>query len=219
MPDLLPPDPDLAIIHTRNYEVRAFKVDDTRILMRGAVHDLKPAGLYVEDDPDPLTIHHMVVDMTVDITNMRIDDVDVVFESHPHSSCPSIVPHYRALVGLSIARGFTNKVRELFGGPRGCTHTTALLHAMAPVAVQCTWSMRVLRARELGVSPRDPGLMTGDQREAMVRANLGTCHVWDPEGEHVSELRAGRAPEIPIAVSVRLRELGREPDEWVNGRD
>ena len=46
------------------------------------------------------------------------------------------------LVGLSIARGFTHRVRELFGGPRGCTHTTALLQAMAPIAMQCFWSMR-----------------------------------------------------------------------------
>jgi len=38
---------------------------------------------------------------------------------------------------LSIARGFTHKVRGLFGGPRGCTHTTALSQAMAPEAIQC----------------------------------------------------------------------------------
>lgn len=218
MDDLLPPDPDLTPIHTRSYEVRSFRVDDTKILLRGAVRDIKPPGLYVEDDPDPLTIHHMIVDMTVDITDMTITDVSVVFESHPHSSCPSIVPHYGSLVGLSISRGFTHKVRELFGGPRGCTHTTALLQAMAPVAVQCTWSMRVLRARELGLSPRDPGLMDERQREGMIRANLGTCHVWDPDGEHVADLRAGRPPEAPLAVSVRLRELGRDPDEWIRGR-
>ena len=57
---------------------------------------------------------------------------DVVFEAHPHTTCPAIIEHYQGLVGLSIARGFTHQVRELFGGPRGCTHTTALLLAMAP---------------------------------------------------------------------------------------
>ena len=68
----------------------------------------------------------------------------MLFETHPHTECVSIVDAYRGLVGLSITRGFTHKVRELFGGPRGCTHTTALLMAMAPVAVQCIWSMNVV---------------------------------------------------------------------------
>lgn len=218
MDALLPPDPDLVPIHNRTYDVRAFRVDDTRILLRGAVRDLKPAGLYVEGDPDPLTLHHMIVDLTVDTSDMSITDIEVVFEAHPNSACPSIVPHYKSLIGLSIARGFTNKVRELFGGPRGCTHTTALLQAMAPVAVQCTWSMRVLRAREMGISPRDPDVMTPAQRESMMRANLGTCHVWDPEGEHVADMRAGRSPGVPIAVSMRLRELGRDAGEWDQGQ-
>lgn len=218
MRPLLPPDPDLEPIHTRIYEVRAFRVDDSHILLRGVVRDTKPPGLYVEDDPEPLTIHHMIVDMTVEITTMTIETVEVVFESHPSTTCPSIVPHYQSLVGLSIARGFTHRVRELFGGPRGCTHTTALLQAMAPVAVQCTWSMRVLKARETGMAPRDPDTLSSAQREALMQANLGTCHVWDPEGQHVAALRAGQAPGVPMAVSVRLKELGRDPDEWVNGR-
>src|SRR4051812_49539139 len=87
-------------------------------------------------------MHHMQVDLEVAFPSMEIVASTVVFESHPHVLCPSITPHYEKLVGLSIARGFTHKVRELFGGPRGGTHTTALLQAMAPVAIQATWSMR-----------------------------------------------------------------------------
>lgn len=213
---MLPPDPDLQPIHTRNYEVRAFKVDDGSMLLRGAVKDTKPPHLYIEGDDEPLTIHHMVVDLTVSYPMLEITAVEVVFETHPHTLCPTITEHYDKLVGLSIARGFTHKVRELFGGPRGCTHTTALLQAMAPVAVQCTWSMRVAKAREMGDPPRQP--MSPEQREMMFASNINTCHVWDDEGEHVALLRRGEMPEPPLQVTRRLVELGRDPHEWFQRR-
>lgn len=214
--DLLPPDPDLQEIHTRHYEVRAWKIDDTSMLLRGAVRDTKPPGLYIEQDPDRITIHHMVVELTVSYPMLEITDANVVFETHPHSYCPTIADHYQQLIGLSIARGFTHRVRELFGGPRGCTHTTALLQAMAPVAVQCTWSMRVAKARELGDPVRTP--MTPEQREGFFAANLNTCHVWADDGEHVAALRRGEMPEPPMQVTRRLIQLGRDPDEWFRRR-
>ena len=49
---MLPPDPDLPLIHTRNYEVRAYKVSDSEILIRGAVRDDKAPGLYIDNDPE-----------------------------------------------------------------------------------------------------------------------------------------------------------------------
>src|SRR5215204_4851860 len=84
------------------------------------------------------------------MATLEITAAKAVLEVHPHSSCPRIEDHYGNLVGLSIARGFAHKVRELFGGPRGCTHTTALLQAMAPVAIQSIWSLNMGRPREEG---------------------------------------------------------------------
>ena len=133
--DLLPADPDLVPLHTRDYQVRAFKIDDGTILLRGAVRDTKPPGLYIDDDPEPLPIHHMVVDLTLAWPSLEITDAKAVFEVHPQSMCPDIAPAYDRLVGISIARGFNNRVRELFGGPRGCTHITALLAAYAVAQV------------------------------------------------------------------------------------
>ena len=213
MHDLLPPDPnDLELLHTRDYEVRSFRMADDRLLLRGAVRDKKPAGLYVVDDPDPLTIHHMVVELEVSFPAMTIEAARVVFETHPHDGCPRIVDHYEKLVGLSIARGFTHKVREHFGGPRGCTHTTALLQAMAPVAVQSTWSLRN-RPGSNTQSVRAPQRMTLEQRRQLFAHNLNTCHVWDEHGEHVAAIESGNVVR-PIWVVDRLRALGRDPEEW-----
>ena len=209
---ILPPDPEeLEVLHDREYRVRAFRLADDRILLRGAVRDQKPPGLYIDIDPDPLTIHHMQVDLEVDFPSMVIAAVRVVFESHPNETCPTITEHYEGMVGLSIARGFTHKVRELFGGPRGCTHTTMLLQAMAPVAIQCVWSMRASAAKRRSA---DEGGATSPADVEAWRMNLNTCHVWAEDGEWVEHLREGGEFPAPVFVRGRMRELGLDADEW-----
>jgi len=208
----------LEVLHDREYRVRAFRRADDVILIRGAVRDQKPPGLYLAIDPDPMTIHHMQIDLEIAFPSLEIVDARVGIEVHPNRECPSIEDHYGKLVGLSIARGFTHRVRELFGGPRGCTHTTALLQAMAPVAIQCVWSMQASAARR-----RDGGEPAGgepasepspEQRSAMWQMNLNTCHVWDEHGEQVARLRAGGDFEPPLWASARMVELGLKPEDW-----
>ena len=62
---LLPPDEDLDLLHTRNYEVRVYQHSDDELLVRGAVSDLKPPGLYVKDDAAPLEMHQMQIELRV----------------------------------------------------------------------------------------------------------------------------------------------------------
>ena len=187
-------DPDTELIHERAYVVRAYRKDASTLILRGAIRDQKPPGLYVPSDPEPLTVHHMVVDLTIAVPSLEITDARAVLETHPHSACPRIEDHYRHLIGLSIARGFTHKVRELFGGPRGCTHTTALLQAMAPVAVQSMWSFRVAAANDA----HTPSPMSNEMRQQAMLMNLNTCHVWAEGGEQVASIRNGEPMEIPV---------------------
>ncbi len=209
---LLPPDDDLDLVHTRNYEVKVYYLEADELLVRGAISDMKPPGLYVVDDPEPLEIHQMHVELTVAIPDLTITAANVVFESHPHESCPMITTHYQKLVGLQVARGFTHKVRELFGGPRGCTHTTALLQAMGPAIVQSTWSVSVKKARQLGATV---GTSDSDEaRKNRYKGNINTCHVWEEDGEHVAEMLSGASPSPPLQVTERLVKLGRKPEEW-----
>ena len=133
-------------------------------------------------------------------------------EVHPHATCPRIEDHYQHLVGLSIARGFTHKVRELFGGPRGCTHTTALLQAMAPVAIQSTWSFRARVARTTGQGTADWG--SPEARERGIAMNLNTCHIWAEDGDQVRSIRAGEPMEVPVWIQKRFAKLGLDPKSW-----
>ena len=217
MDTLLPPDPELELLHTRTYEVRSYRKDDDTMMIRGAVRDVKPAGLMLDGDPEPLTIHHMIVEIDVTMPTMDIIRAEVVFEERPHSTCTGIVPHYEKLVGLSIARGFTHKVRELFGGPRGCTHVTALLQAMAPVSIQSRFSLLASSRRAAGAAGTPGGgsvMPTTEQRLAMMAGNINTCHVWDEEGDMVEGMRRGDERELPLWIGKRLVKLGRDPQSW-----
>lgn len=213
MPALLPPDDDLELIHTRNYETKVYFVSENELLVRGAVRDTKPPGLYVKDDTRALDIHEMHVELRVAMPKLEISAVEVLFETHPTATCPHIVDHYDKLVGLSIARGFTHKIRDLFGGPRGCTHTTALLQAMAPAVVQSLWSVSFRNSRR-AADPAEMRAPAAVNRERMFAGNLNTCHVWAEDGEHVASIRRGDMPPPPLSITKRLEELGRDPSEW-----
>lgn len=207
---ILPPEPEGAfpILHDREYRVRAHRLGADRILIQGAVRDQKPPGLYLRVDPEPLTIHHMQVSIEISFPALEILAVTTHFEQHPREECPSITDHYENLVGLSIARGFTHRARELFGGPRGCTHTTALLQAMAPIAMQCFWSMRAAGAAMAGEP--DPMLDTSRHDDDMWRKSINTCHVWDEHGPAVAAREAGVPEGAPVFLRGRLAKLGLE---------
>lgn len=203
-------DAGLELLHDRAYAVQVFRRSESEIIARGTVRDVKPPGLYVEGDPDALTMHDMTVVLTVSYPALEIMRADVDFGTFPQPTCPGIAEGYRGLAGISIARGFTHKVRELFGGPRGCTHVTALLQAMAPAVVQSTWSMRILNQRA--------GTPAETFSGAFQDRNQDTCHVWASDGELMAAVERGDAIGPGLPVRNRLVELGQDPQEWWEAR-
>lgn len=207
---LLPePDGEEPLLHQREYVVRSYRAGPGRMRIRGMVHDQKPPGMIIEGDPDPLSVHRMVVDLLVDYPSLQIAAAEVVMEVTPHEGCTSIEPAYAQLVGVSVTRGFSRKVQELFGGPRGCTHVGALLQAMAPVAIQSRWSMRALE----GV-PVEVGKTATEQRLEAMTFNFNTCHVWDAEGDLAQRVQGGEEPDPPRWAVERLATLGRTVAWW-----
>jgi hypothetical protein len=192
-------------------------MSDAKFLLRGVVVDEKPAGLYIENDPDPIWMHHMIVDLEIVYPTFLIEKASVEFKNHPHLGCTNITDHYKKLEGMSIARGFNAKVRELFGSSRGCTHIGALLAAMAPVAIQTGWSMRVSSVVDIDDSSKSPEDFQ-EQRIKQFASTINTCHIWDEHGEMVSKVRRGEEIEMPLPVVRRLRDLGRDETDWLAGR-
>ena len=210
-------EPDLPLLHDRTYSVRSYRKSATELLIRGQIQDQKPPGTYIDDDPDPLTVHHMVVDLHVQFPEMMIVGAEVIMETHPHTNCPTITDHYEKLIGLSIARGFSRQIRDLFGGPRGCTHTTALLQAMAPVAIQSVWSMQPSEPSEGTPVPTPlPSKPTEEQVRERFAFSLNTCHVWREDGDMVASIKDGESPELPLWLAERAMEMGRDSAEWTS---
>lgn len=197
-------------IHRRSYECEAFAEGEDRMRVRGRLTDTKPLGLGMADG-EPLVIHDMTIDLVVAMPSFEIVDVEAEMEVHPYDLCPAVLADYRQLIGLSIARGYSRTVRELFGGPNGCSHLGALLVALGPVAIQASWSFATLHEDP---AERVAAETTGDgaERERRVRMNTDTCHVWAEDGDLVQTALAGGRPRRPQWESDRLRSLGVDLD-------
>jgi hypothetical protein len=191
-------------IHQRSYATEVFAQPDGTMRVHGRLTDTKPHGLCLADG-QPLVIHDMAVDLYVDPVTFEIVRVAADMDVRPYDLCPAILESYQQLVGVSIARGYSRKVKELFGGPGGCSHMGALLVALGPVAVQASWSVvKLLEPVEsLTEFSSEPA-----ERERRLRMNLDTCHVWADGSENIEVIRRGERPRRPDWESRRLGELG-----------
>jgi len=193
-------------IHNRTYQTEAFAEDDGRLRVVGRLTDVKPLGLGPEDG-EPLVAHDMTLELLIGIPSFEIVGVTAEMHTHPYPLCTHILPDYQALVGLSVARGFTHEVRRLYGGPKGCSHLTALLQAMGPVAVQASWSLVNLDV-PLAEQATGAGRLDDADRERRVRMNTNTCHVWREGGEHLDAVLTGDRDARPGWMRERFVKLG-----------
>ena len=196
-------------IHRRSYDCEAFDEGDGRLRVRGHLVDHKQQGLGLADG-EPLVIHDMVIDLIVVVPEFRIEAVEAEMNVRPYQQCSNILPDYQQLVGLSITRGFSRKVKDLFGGPGGCSHIGALLQAMGPVAVQALWSLVNLHNDPADRLHSD---IEPEERARRLRLNNNTCHVWVEGGEQMTAVELGSHPLRPEWEITRLKKLGVDLDQ------
>ncbi len=198
------------LLHTRTYEIESRFEDEQHFRLVGHLRDVNPNGMWGIDDDEPMTVHHMELHVTVNALTLQISEVFTKMHVHPQTQCPVIEASYQQLVGLSIARGFTHKVREMFGGPRACTHIGALVLAMAPVAIQTLWPFF------RGQAPSGAQDMFADpaSRRRELERNRDTCHVWATGGPMFDVLENGGDIPVPLWGQQRLRERGLDPSTF-----
>lgn len=145
----LPPTIEREPLHARSIELRGYRRADGLYDIEGRLVDTKPfdfklaAGLRPAGEP----IHDMWLRITVD-RELVIVDAAASTDAMPYvGDCDTIVPAYRKLVGLAIRPGYPQRVKELLGGVRGCTHVTELAGALATAAFQ-TFAGQRLRPPE-----------------------------------------------------------------------
>lgn len=132
-------------LHRRAIEIRGYKREDGLYDVEAHLEDTKPydfklaAGVRPAGEP----IHSMWLRITVD-RELRIVDAAAAMDAMPYvEHCSEIVPAYRKLIGLAIRPGYHQRLKELFGGVRGCTHITELAGALATATFQTLAGQRL----------------------------------------------------------------------------
>ena len=132
-------------LHKRAIEIQGYLREDGLYDIEGHLVDTKPydfklaAGVRNAGDP----IHGMWLRITVD-RNLNIVDAAAAMDSIPYvDHCGAIVPAYKLLIGLAIRPGYHQRLKELLGGVRGCTHVTELAGALATAVFQTMAGQRV----------------------------------------------------------------------------
>jgi hypothetical protein len=165
----------------------------------GTLHDERP---WAGGSFGPRDLHVMELGVVVRRADLCIVDAAADMKTFPHAECTDIEPSFRDLIGVSVARGYTNAVQERFGRERGCSHLEFLARALGPVIVQSVTSSAAWRVEKGdGQYPaRDGGL----------NFLTNTCHVWAQDGPGLQKLAMGWQPgkleyPAPSLAEVRRR--------------
>lgn len=168
------------LLHNRKVECFGFERDDGLWDIEGHLVDTKTYDFANRDRGsiragEPL--HEMWLRLTLDL-DLKVHDVEARTVWGPYSICGDITEDFKALVGLSIKPGWTQKTRELLGGIKGCTHLVELLGPIATTAFQTVYAARAQRSKAAGKRER-PAL-------------IDSCHAWASD----SPVVAKRFPEF-----------------------
>ncbi|MCH9780443.1 MAG: DUF2889 domain-containing protein [Alphaproteobacteria bacterium] len=104
-------------------------------------------------------LHAMSVRFVYD-DDYTIKGVESVTDGSPYAICPNAASAFTAAVGMPIAGGFRQKLRNKVGKIAGCTHIFELFGTMATVAFQTSFlGKRRVSTQDSSVTHRSPGLL------------------------------------------------------------
>ena len=87
-------DDGLELVHDRDYSVQVYRSSPDELVAVGRVRDEKPPGLYVEHDPDPLTMHDMTIELRVGYPDLVDEERLARFRQDGRAGCLDL--HVRA---------------------------------------------------------------------------------------------------------------------------
>lgn len=171
----------------------------------GTLHDERP---WAGGTHGPRDLHFMELGIVVRRADMAIVDAAADMRTYPHAECTDIEASFRDLIGLSVARGYTNAVQERFGRQRGCSHLEFLARAIGPVVVQGITSSAAWQVE------KGDGTHPVGERDFSFLAN--TCHIWTEDGPGPQKIATGWRPgrlEYPAPPVAEIRRrLAEEPE-------
>jgi hypothetical protein len=176
-----PTAPSRKLIHTRHVVCNGYERSDGLYDIEARMQDISPDGtdLLFKRLEAGERIHDMRLVVTID-SAMVIRHVQAHTDAGPSTYCSEAPVFYAALEGLTIGRGFKQKVNEIVGGAKGCTHLTELLGPLATTAMQTLFAVR----RRAGMFRR---ALEGDGPVPKPFV-IDTCHAYRSDGEGIKVL-------------------------------
>ena len=159
----------------------------------GTLHDERP---WARGTHGPRHLHVMELGLVVRRADMTIVDAAADMQTFPHAECTDIEASFHDLIGLSVARGYTER------GP-GALRTRA---GLQPPGIPGPGP----RARRGAGRHLVGGLAGRERRTASIRSREGgfaflanTCHVWAEDGPGTAEDRGRLAARVSSSTPRR----------------
>lgn len=173
-------------IHQRLSSVNIFEIGENKILIEGRLSDerfFKSFSYTVQDSIKPGIVHDLKVRIILSLPNLIIEHAEAEMTTVPIEMCREIESTFCNLTGLRIGRGFRDKVKEIFGGAKGCVHMLNLILFMSSAAIQGYYSY-YNRVQENGI------LVQSNNDDSLI---VDSCHIWRKDGPLASYLEEIRA--------------------------
>lgn len=117
----------------RSKSLRVDPVDATTVRFCATLED------HSEGPEGREVIHSLILEGTLSIPDLIIRSVSARALKQPYRECAASVEPMARIVGLQIGRGFSQKVLEILGGVRGCSHFLALVMDLAAAHTLTTY--------------------------------------------------------------------------------
>ena len=166
-------------VQSRAIDIQIYDLGNHQVQVEGRLRDQRMVPPRGSND-HPALIHHLIARLWVRGPDLTITAAEAEMRRVPRDLCPEILPGLQKLVGLRIITGYTQKVKNLIGGAKGCSHLTNLFLTMGPAAVQ----------GYMAAYGRKPGARSLNN-PAILRV-IDSCHLWRKDGPLAQSLEDGR---------------------------
>jgi len=175
-------------LHKRTIELSSFDLGHEKVLVKGTLVDRRFVPIYDvgEEVREEGVVHHMKIRLVVKGIPPEILDVEAEMEAYPHPECPKTLDALEQIKGMKLRGGFSEKVRTIMGGTKGCVHLTHLLIAMAQEIFAGSMTNRLRKSR-----PRLKELSEIEGLEYLVNS----CRVWRKDGPLFTRLKETVDPD------------------------
>jgi hypothetical protein len=158
-------------IHTRHIVYHCYLRSDGLWDIEGYLSDVKDLPFLMHAKgrvPGGTPIHDMAIRMTLD-DSLTIRDLVTSMDATPFAYCLNAEDPMRALIGVTMGKGWRALVEERIGGAKGCTHLRDLVINLATAAFQSITA----HLRDEGQAPAGHDAHSGTPPHF-----LGKCMSW-----------------------------------------